>query len=97
MYRTAFFFTVRPLQKGCIEKKGADVMSVEIGPQAREATRKYGFPVSDQPFTPGRVSMPFDGIFPYGCPEYFEAMVTYLRNQVHLSARLGIERIDDLL
>jgi len=96
MYRTAFLFTVRPLQKGFIKKRGADVMSVEIGPQAREATRNYGFPVSDQPFTPWRVSMPFDGIFPYGCPEYFETMVTYLHNQVYLPARLGIQRIDDL-
>lgn len=68
----------RVLEIGCgygdllaqLRTRGAVVAGVEIGPQGREAERRFGFPVAAEPLRPDLFSERFDIIFSYGCLEH---------------------------
>ena len=53
-----------------LAKRGADVTGLEIGPQAKVATEKYGIRVITELFTPGLLHEKFDVIYSYGCLEH---------------------------
>lgn len=53
-----------------LAKRGADVTGLEIGPQAKVATEKYGIRVINELFTPGLLREKFDAIYSYGCLEH---------------------------
>jgi 2-polyprenyl-3-methyl-5-hydroxy-6-metoxy-1,4-benzoquinol methylase len=53
-----------------LKKRGADVTGLEIGPQAKVATEKYGIRVINQLFKPGLLKEKFDAIYSYGCLEH---------------------------
>lgn len=69
---------LRCLEVGCgtgelmheMQSRGAMLTGCEIGPQGREATRRYGIPVLDRDLTPDAFEEPFDIIYSYGCLEH---------------------------
>lgn len=56
------------------KRLGARVTGIEIGPQGKEASRRYGIEVLDKPYRPRLFSERFDCIYSYACLEHIPGL-----------------------
>lgn len=55
-----------------LQKRGAKVKGLEIGPQAALVEKRYGISVINEPLKKGSMQEKFDCIFSYGCLEHID-------------------------